>query len=80
MTGRLLIVWLSCIGAVAEADGPKPARLDWRAVVRKLDQAEQNQVRLGDIIHELERQMRSLKRQVNAATRHKELTDQLKIF
>ena len=51
-----------------------------RVAMRKLDQAEQNQVRLGDIIHELERQMRSLKRQVNAATRHKELTDQLKIF
>jgi len=40
MTGRLLIVWLSCIGAVAEADGPKPAKPDWWAAVRKLDQAD----------------------------------------
>lgn len=51
-----------------------------RVAVRKLDQAEQNILRLGDIIHELERQMRSLKRQVNAAIRHRELTDGLKEF
>jgi chromosome segregation protein len=49
-----------------------------RVALRKLDQAEQNQLRLGDVINELERQMRSLKRQVNAAIRHKELTGQLK--
>lgn len=51
-----------------------------RVAVRKLDQAEQNLLRLGDIIHELERQMKSLKRQVNAAIRHRELTDELKEF
>jgi chromosome segregation protein len=51
-----------------------------RVALRKLDQAEQNQLRLGDVINELERQMRSLKRQVNAAIRHKDLTGQLKEF
>lgn len=51
-----------------------------RVAMRKLDQAEQNLVRLGDIIHELERQMKSLNRQVNAAIRHRELTDELKEF
>ena len=51
-----------------------------RVALRKLDQAEQNLMRLGDIIHELERQMKSLKRQVNAAIRHRELTDELKEF
>ncbi|MFP6584607.1 MAG: chromosome segregation protein SMC [Candidatus Hydrogenedentota bacterium] len=51
-----------------------------RVALRKLDQAEQNLLRLGDIIHELERQMKSLKRQVNAAIRHRELTDELKEF
>ncbi len=51
-----------------------------RVAVRKLDQAEQNLMRLGDIIHELDRQMRSLKRQVNAAIRHRELTAELKEF
>ncbi len=49
-----------------------------RVAMRKLDQAEQNQLRLGDIIGEIERQMRSLKRQVNAAIRHRELTDRLR--
>ena len=51
-----------------------------RVAVRKLDQAEQNLMRLGDIIHELDRQMRSLKRQVNAAIRHRELSTELKEF
>lgn len=51
-----------------------------RVAVRKLDLAEQNILRLGDIIHELERQMKSLKRQVNAAIRHREFTDGLKEF
>ena len=51
-----------------------------RIAMRKLDQAEQNLLRLGDIIGEVERQMRSLKRQVNAAIRHRELTERLREF
>jgi len=49
-----------------------------RIALRKLDQADQNVLRLGDIVHEVERQLRSLKRQVNAAIRHRELSDELK--
>ncbi len=46
--------------------------------MRKLESAEQNMLRLGDIIAEVERQRRSLKRQVNAAIRHRELTTALR--
>ena len=49
-----------------------------KIAMRKLEQADQNLLRLGDIVHEVERQMRSLKRQVNAAMRHRELTAQLR--
>ncbi len=49
-----------------------------RVAVRELDQAEQNHLRLCDVIAELERQMRALKRQVNAAIRYRALTQQLK--
>jgi len=49
-----------------------------RVAIRKLDSAEQNLLRLGDIIAEVQRQMRNLKRQVNAAIRHRELTSVLK--
>ena len=49
-----------------------------RVAMRKLDLAKQNLLRLGDIIGEVARQMRSLKRQVNAAIRHRELTDRLR--
>ncbi len=49
-----------------------------RVAMRKLDQAEQNLLRLGDIIAEIQRQSRSLKRQVNAAIRYRELKDELR--
>jgi len=49
-----------------------------RVAMRKLDNAEQNLLRLTDIIHEVQRQMRNLKRQVNAAIRHRELTEALR--
>jgi len=49
-----------------------------RTALRKLESAEQNMLRLNDIIAEVERQMRSLKRQVNAAIRHRELTQELR--
>lgn len=51
-----------------------------KVALRKLDYAEQNLLRLGDIIAEIQRQMRSLKRQVNAAIRYRELSDTLKEF
>ena len=49
-----------------------------RLAVRRLESAEQNLLRLGDIIAEVQRQMRSLKRQVNAAIRYRDLTEQLR--
>ena len=49
-----------------------------RVAMRKMDSAEQNLLRLHDIIAEVQRQMRSLKRQVNAAIRYKELSTQLR--
>jgi chromosome segregation protein len=49
-----------------------------RKAMLKLGRAEQNLLRLGDIIAEVQRQMRSLKRQVNAAIRHREITAQLR--
>ncbi|HOD49090.1 MAG TPA: chromosome segregation protein SMC [Candidatus Hydrogenedentes bacterium] len=49
-----------------------------RAALRKLESAENNLLRLSDIIAEVQRQMRSLKRQVNAAIRYRELTAMLR--
>ncbi|HRK33990.1 MAG TPA: chromosome segregation protein SMC, partial [Candidatus Hydrogenedentes bacterium] len=49
-----------------------------RLAMRRLESAEQNLLRLGDILNEVERQMRSLKRQVNAAIRYRELSEQLR--
>jgi chromosome segregation protein len=49
-----------------------------KIAMRKLDSADQNLLRLTDIIGEVQRQMRSLKRQVNAAIRHRELTEALR--
>jgi len=49
-----------------------------KVAIRKLESAEQNLVRLNDIIMEVQRQMRSLKRQVNAAIRFRELKEALR--
>jgi chromosome segregation protein len=49
-----------------------------RVAMRKLESADQNMLRLNDIIAEVDRQMRSLKRQVNAAIRHREYTAELR--
>lgn len=49
-----------------------------RVALRRLDSAEQNLLRLTDIIAEIERQLRSLKRQANAAIRYRELSEQLR--
>jgi len=49
-----------------------------KVAMRKLEVAEQNLLRLNDIIAEVQRQMRSLKRQVNAAIRYRELIESLR--
>jgi chromosome segregation protein len=51
-----------------------------RMALRKLESADQNLTRLADIVGEVQRQMRSLKRQVNAAIRHRELTEALRVL
>ncbi|GMW00762.1 MAG: chromosome partition protein Smc [Candidatus Hydrogenedentota bacterium] len=51
-----------------------------KLAMRRLEGAEQNLLRLNDIILEVERQMRTLKRQVNAAIRYRELSDELKVL
>jgi chromosome segregation protein len=61
-----------------EAAGVIKYKTRKRIAMRKLDSAEQNLLRLKDIIAEVERQMRSLKRQVNAAIRYRELSAQLR--
>lgn len=61
-----------------EAAGVHKYKSRKRIAVRRLDSAEQNLLRLADIITEVQRQMRSLKRQVNAAIRYRELSDQLR--
>ncbi|MBP8128062.1 MAG: chromosome segregation protein SMC [Candidatus Hydrogenedentes bacterium] len=49
-----------------------------RTAMRKLENADQNLLRLRDVITEVERQTRSLKRQVAAAMRHRKLTEELR--
>jgi len=49
-----------------------------KVAMRKLENAEQNLLRLSDVIAEVQRQMRSLKRQVNAAIRYREMKEQLR--
>ena len=61
-----------------EAAGVIKYKTRKRIAMRKLDSAEQNLLRLRDIIAEVERKMRSLKRQVNAAIRYRELSTQLR--
>lgn len=51
-----------------------------RTAMRKLEGADQNLLRLRDIIVEVERQTKSLKRQVSAAMRHRKLTEELREF
>ncbi len=48
------------------------------AATRKLELAENNLLRLNDVINEVRRQLRSIRRQVGAARRYKERQEQLK--
>jgi len=61
-----------------EAAGIAKYKARRRVALRKLDAAEHNLMRLGDVIHEVARQMRSLKRQVGAATRYNEYEKELR--
>jgi len=60
-----------------EAAGISKYKAKRRAAMLKLDRVEQNLLRLGDIIEEVEKQLRSIKRQASAARRYKESSDLL---
>ena len=49
-----------------------------RAAELKLEAAQQNLTRVDDIIHEVERQRRALKRQAAKARRYRRLRDELR--
>ena len=49
-----------------------------KAAIKKLEDTEQNLVRINDIIHELQRETESLKRQAQQAESYQQLHDQLK--
>lgn len=61
-----------------EAAGVAKYKLRRRQALLKLQNTEEDLLRLADIIHEVERQVSSLKRQVARAKRHRKLSDQLK--
>ena len=49
-----------------------------KAAIKKLEETEQNLVRINDIIHELQRETESLKRQAAQAARYQQLHSQLR--
>ena len=63
---------------IDEAAGIAKYKARKKVALRKLEVAENNLLRLGDIIHEVARQMRSLKRQVGAAKRYGEYEKELR--
>jgi len=60
-----------------EAAGISRYKAKKRAAALKLERVEQNLLRLGDIIDEVAKQLRSIKRQASAARRYKETRDLL---
>jgi chromosome segregation protein len=61
-----------------EAAGISKFKAQKKQALAKLERVEQNLVRLGDIIEEVDRQLRSIKRQASTARRYKEIADQLR--
>jgi len=60
-----------------EAAGISKYKAKKRAAMLKLERVEQNLLRLGDIIEEVEKQLRSIKRQASTARRYKATADVL---
>jgi len=63
-----------------EASGITKYKADKREAMRKLEQAENNLLRLADIVKEVKRQIISIQRQAGKAERYKKMFDQLRSF
>lgn len=61
-----------------EAAGISKYKAKKKATISKLEKTEQNLLRLGDIIEEVQKQLRSVKLQAAKARRYKEYTERLK--
>ena len=63
-----------------EASGITRFRADRKEALRKLEATDQNLARLEDVIHELKRQIDSLRRQASRARRYKEMQAELRVY
>jgi chromosome segregation protein len=61
-----------------EAAGISRYKLQRREAMRKLEATEQDLTRIADIVREIEREVRSLARQVGKARRHQRLMDEIR--
>ncbi len=62
---------------IEEAAGLTKYKVRRRQTQLKLEAAQQNLLRVNDIVHELEKQLESLKRQASKARRHRALRDEM---